>query len=78
MTVGYYLFANRKLKAAIQTWIGIVFVTFLPYIVIFPVVYQILSVCILAIAFVSFLYWYRSRYLKSRSEAHKQDKNTSS
>ncbi len=78
MTVGYYLFVNRKLKAAIQTWIGIVFATFLPYIVLFPVVYQILSVCILAIAFVSFLYWYRSRYLKSRSEAYKQDKNTSS
>ena len=78
MTVGYHLFANRKLKAAIQTWIGIVLVTFLPYIFLFPVVYQILSACILVIGFLSSLYWYRSRYLKSRSETIKQDEKTPS
>ncbi len=66
VTVGYYLLTNRKLKTVIPTLIGILLLTLLPSIVLFPLVYQILSVCILALTFVSALYWYRSRYIKSK------------
>lgn len=68
MTFGYYLFTNRKLKTAIPTLIGILLLMLLPSIVLLPLVYQILSFCILALTFVSALYWYRSRYLKPRNE----------
>lgn len=61
--VGSSLFSNRRLKTALQAWIGCVFLTFLPLVVLFPLLYEILSICIWVTILVSFLHWYRKKHL---------------
>ncbi|MGA2310468.1 MAG: hypothetical protein ABSG57_13095 [Candidatus Bathyarchaeia archaeon] len=60
--VGASLFSNRKLKLAVQGWIEFVFVTFLPLVVLFPLDYEILSICIWITILASFIYWYCKKH----------------
>lgn len=70
--VGGCLFSNRRLKAAVQLWTGFVFLTFLPLVVLFPLVYEILSICVWVTILVFFLCWFRKKYLaEMRNQAIK-------
>jgi predicted membrane protein len=69
--IGYSLIVKRRLKDALLSWIAYTSFILLTMIFILPLIYQVLSACFIVIAFVSLLYWYRSRYFKSRSEAIK-------
>jgi membrane protein implicated in regulation of membrane protease activity len=71
--IGYSLIVKRRLKDALLSWIAYTSFVLLIMIFVLPLIYQILSACFILIAFVSFLYWYRSRYFKSKSEAVKHD-----
>ena len=66
MPFGYCLFTGRKFKTIVPTLIGIMLLMLLPSIVLLSLVYQILSICVLVLAFISALYWYRSRHIKSK------------
>jgi hypothetical protein len=67
MSLATYLVWNRGLKSAIEAWISFQFMMWLVplfvFIFLLPLVYEILSLFILGIAFVAFLYWYRRRGL---------------
>jgi hypothetical protein len=70
LSLSAHFIYNRRLKLVIQAWISLQFMLWLVplfvFIFLLPLVYEILSLLILGIAFVSFLYWYRRRGLAER------------
>jgi len=61
--IGYCLSSNRGLKYAVQVCIVFAWVYFLPVVVLFPLLYEILSICIWGTASASLFYWFRRKSL---------------
>jgi hypothetical protein len=66
--VGLSPFLKIKVKTAIEGWFGFVLVTFIPWITVFPIIYQVLSVFFAVIMTILYICSRRRRKLSKQTE----------